>query len=112
MAIGLALGIAAPAIAADPKPNILIIWGDDIGQFNINAYNHGMMGYRTPNIDRIANEGALFTDWYGQLPATPHVALPCRRKRKRREPELSPPPGPRQPTASSRSSPLPSRDPG
>src|SRR6266567_8308761 len=48
------------------KPNILIIWGDDIGGFNISAYNQGMMGYKTPNIDRIAKESALFTDWYGQ----------------------------------------------
>ena len=52
------------------KPNILIIWGDDIGWFNISAYNHGLMGYRTPNIDRLANEGALFTDWYGQQSCT------------------------------------------
>jgi len=52
------------------KPNILIIWGDDIGQFNVSAYNRGMMGYKTPNIDRIANEGALFTDWYGQQSCT------------------------------------------
>jgi arylsulfatase len=52
------------------QPNILIIWGDDIGQFNISAFNRGMMGYRTPNIDRIANEGALFTDWYGQQSCT------------------------------------------
>lgn len=52
------------------KPNILIIWGDDIGWFNISAYNHGIMGYRTPNIDRIAQEGALFTDWYGQQSCT------------------------------------------
>jgi len=44
------------------KPNILVIWGDDIGVFNISAYNRGMMGYRTPNIDRIADEVALFTD--------------------------------------------------
>ena len=51
-------------------PNILIIWGDDIGQFNVSAFNRGMMGYRTPNIDRIANEGALFTDWYGQQSCT------------------------------------------
>ena len=51
-------------------PNILVIWGDDIGQFNISAYNLGMMGYRTPNIDRIAREGALFTDWYGQQSCT------------------------------------------
>ena len=52
------------------KPNILVIWGDDIGQFNVSAYNNGMMGYRTPNIDRIAEEGALFTDWYGQQSCT------------------------------------------
>jgi arylsulfatase len=52
------------------KPNILIIWGDDIGQFNISAYNNGMMGYRTPNIDSIAKDGALFTDWYGQQSCT------------------------------------------
>src|SRR6266403_2090978 len=48
------------------KPNILIIWGDDIGYWNISAYNQGMKGYKTPNIDRVAREGALFTDWYGQ----------------------------------------------
>jgi arylsulfatase len=55
---------AAPADAqtTGKKPNILIIWGDDIGGFNISAYNRGVMGYKTPNIDRIANEGALFTD--------------------------------------------------
>ena len=52
------------------KPNILVIWGDDIGQFNISAYNRGMMGYRTPNIDSIAQQGALFTDWYGQQSCT------------------------------------------
>jgi arylsulfatase A-like enzyme len=55
---------------ATKKPNILIIWGDDIGWFNISAYNHGIMGYKTPNIDRIAKEGALFTDWYGQQSCT------------------------------------------
>ena len=52
------------------KPNILVIWGDDIGQFNVSAYNNGMMGYRTPNIDSIAKDGALFTDWYGQQSCT------------------------------------------
>jgi arylsulfatase A-like enzyme len=52
------------------KPNILVIWGDDIGQFNISAYNMGMMGYKTPNIDRIGKEGAVFTDWYGQQSCT------------------------------------------
>ena len=67
--IGLAF-IASPALAADKKPNILVIWGDDIGQFNISAYNRGMMGYKTPNIDRLAQEGALFTDWYGQQSCT------------------------------------------
>ncbi len=65
------LGTFAPASAQQPqKPNILIIWGDDIGVFNISAYNRGLMGYRTPNIDRIASEGALFTDWYGQQSCT------------------------------------------
>jgi len=58
------------ANAQAKKPNILIIWGDDIGQFNISAYNMGMMGYRTPNIDRLAKEGAIFTDWYGQQSCT------------------------------------------
>ncbi len=60
---------AFPASAQD-KPNILVIWGDDIGQFNVSAYNMGMMGYKTPNIDRIAKEGAVFTDWYGQQSCT------------------------------------------
>ncbi len=55
---------------AAQKPNILIIWGDDIGWFNVSAYHHGIMGYRTPNIDRIAKEGAMFTDWYGQQSCT------------------------------------------
>jgi arylsulfatase A-like enzyme len=60
----------AGADTVPPKPNILIIWGDDIGGFNISAYNRGMMGYRTPNIDSIAQDGALFTDWYGQQSCT------------------------------------------
>src|SRR5664279_66667 len=64
------IGAGGKAQAADKKPNILIIWGDDIGGFNISAYNQGMMGYKTPNIDRIAKEGALFTDWYGQQSCT------------------------------------------
>jgi arylsulfatase len=66
----LSLSCAATAFAAADKPNILVIWGDDIGQFNVSAYNLGMMGYRTPNIDRIAREGAIFTDWYGQQSCT------------------------------------------
>jgi arylsulfatase A-like enzyme len=52
------------------KPNILVIWGDDVGVHNISAYNHGIMGYQTPNIDRIAREGALFTDAYAQQSCT------------------------------------------
>jgi arylsulfatase A-like enzyme len=59
-----------PAQAAEKKPNILILWGDDIGWFNVSAYNMGMMGYKTPNIDRIGKEGAVFTDWYGQNSCT------------------------------------------
>lgn len=66
LAAAIALLLFATAATAQNKPNILIIWGDDIGQFNVSAYNMGMMGYRTPNIDRIAAEGAVFTDWYGQ----------------------------------------------
>ena len=61
---------SAPASAQQQKPNILVIMGDDIGYWNISAYNRGMMGYRTPNIDRIANEGAIFTDYYGQQSCT------------------------------------------
>jgi arylsulfatase A-like enzyme len=52
------------------KPNILVLWGDDIGWWNVSLYNHGSMGYRTPNIDRIGREGAMFTDWYGQQSCT------------------------------------------
>jgi arylsulfatase A-like enzyme len=65
------VGVGGTAQAADAKkPNILILWGDDIGWFNPSCYNSGMMGYKTPNIDRIANEGARYTDWYGQQSCT------------------------------------------
>ncbi|RDV24039.1 arylsulfatase [Alteromonas aestuariivivens] len=57
------------SLAAD-KPNILVIWGDDVGQSNISAYTMGMMGYKTPNIDRIAREGMIFTDYYGEQSCT------------------------------------------
>jgi arylsulfatase len=60
----------APAVSAGRKPNILFMMGDDIGWFNVSAYNMGIMGYRTPNIDRIGREGAVFTDWYGQQSCT------------------------------------------
>ena len=64
------VGACQPRAQEAKKPNILVIWGDDIGWYNISAYNLGMMGYKTPNIDRIAKEGALFTDWYGQQSCT------------------------------------------
>ena len=63
------MAISIPAIAQQ-KPNILVIWGDDIGRSNISAYTMGMMGYRTPNIDRIAKEGIIFTDYYGEQSCT------------------------------------------
>src|SRR5262249_51219133 len=72
----IALASAKPGSAASAaqgtggKPNILVIWGDDIGVHNISAYNHGIMGYRTPNIDRLAREGAMFTDFYSQQSCT------------------------------------------
>jgi arylsulfatase A-like enzyme len=62
--------LLAGTASAQDKPNIVVIWGDDIGWYNISAYNLGVMGYETPNIDRIAEEGALFTDWYGQQSCT------------------------------------------
>ena len=64
-----ALGTLTCAGAAD-KPNILVVWGDDIGQSNISTYTHGLMGYQTPNIDRIASEGMTFTDHYGEQSCT------------------------------------------
>ena len=80
LAAATALSAAAPvktaqaqqqaAPAAGQKPNILVIFGDDIGVPQISAYTMGLMGYRTPNIDRIAREGAIFTDAYGQQSCT------------------------------------------
>ena len=80
VAASLCMVAAAPAqtVAAEPtqsesatgKPNIVVIWGDDVGFWNVGAYSRGMMGYQTPNIDRIANEGALFTDVYAQQSCT------------------------------------------
>jgi len=64
------LMVLATAASAQDKPNILIIWGDDIGQSNISAYTRGVMGYETPNIDRIAKEGVIFTDYYGEQSCT------------------------------------------
>jgi len=56
--------------AKSDKPNILILWGDDIGQSNLSVYTKGLMGYQTPNIDRIAKEGMLFTDYYAEQSCT------------------------------------------
>ncbi|MHC4551478.1 MAG: arylsulfatase [Planctomycetota bacterium] len=64
------VGTSCLGMAAEKKPNILVIWGDDIGQTNVSAYTHGLMGYKTPNIDRIANEGMIFTDYYGEQSCT------------------------------------------
>ncbi len=70
------LALAAPAAAQAPapapaqKPNIVVIFGDDIGQTNVSAYSMGLMGYRTPNIDRIAKEGMIFTDYYAEQSCT------------------------------------------
>jgi len=62
--------LASSIAAAQEKPNILVIWGDDIGQSNISAYTMGVVGYETPNIDRIAEEGMIFTDYYGEQSCT------------------------------------------
>ncbi len=63
------LGVVSSSMAAE-KPNILVIWGDDIGQSNVSAYTFGLMGYKTPNIDSIAKEGMMFTDYYGEQSCT------------------------------------------
>ena len=62
--------MASGPTSAQQKPNIVIIWGDDIGQSNVSAYSRGLMGYKTPNIDRLANEGIMFTDYYGEQSCT------------------------------------------
>jgi arylsulfatase len=71
-AIWLAVGVLfiAGTASAQDKPNILVIWGDDVGLTNISAYTFGLVGYKTPNIDRIANEGMMFTDYYGEQSCT------------------------------------------
>ncbi len=69
-AVAAVMTTVATALTAQEKPNILVIWGDDIGQSNISAYTMGMMGYQTPNIDRVAEEGMIFTDYYGEQSCT------------------------------------------
>jgi arylsulfatase len=76
--LGLALAVLVGALGGGPaeaqaparKPSILVIFGDDVGQANLSAYTHGLMGYRTPNIDRIAREGMMFTDYYAENSCT------------------------------------------
>jgi arylsulfatase A-like enzyme len=70
LAFGLGLGLLLPAHAADKKPNILFIMGDDIGMWNIGAYHRGMMAGRTPNLDKLAKQGMLFTDYYAEASCT------------------------------------------
>ncbi len=70
MMLFLMLCVMSVTAQKNKKPNILVIWGDDIGWSNISAYNHGMMGYKTPNLDKLADEGAMFTDWYAQQSCT------------------------------------------
>ena len=70
LAVAVLAMLVTGAKAQDKKPNILVIWGDDIGQSNISANTMGMMGYRTPNIDRTAIEGMIFTDDYGEQSCT------------------------------------------
>ena len=73
LALGaLTVASVAPAVSApqEDQPNVLVIWGDDVGRSNISAYTRGVVGYRTPNIDRIANEGMIFTDYYGEQSCT------------------------------------------
>ena len=69
-ALFFAVSISGHAAAQDKKPNILVIWGDDVGITNISAYTMGLVGYKTPNIDRIAKEGMMFTDYYGEQSCT------------------------------------------
>ena len=70
MALLLALILTAPAALAADKPNILLIMSDDVGITNISAYGEGLVGYHTPNIDRIGNEGVRFTDYYAEQSCT------------------------------------------
>jgi arylsulfatase A-like enzyme len=70
LALGALVADVEAQQAAAGKPNIVIIWGDDVGQSNISAYSHGVMGYKTPNIDRVAREGMMFTDYYAEQSCT------------------------------------------
>ena len=67
LAVLMVIGIASSTANAADKPNIVVIWGDDTGMTNVSAYGHGIVGYKTPNIDSIAKDGLMFTDYlYGK----------------------------------------------
>lgn len=66
----LALLLSSGAFAQEKKPHIIVVWGDDVGQSNLSAYTRGMMGYMTPNIDRVANEGMIFNHYYAEQSCT------------------------------------------
>lgn len=72
LASAIATAIGAPAVAQEqqPKPNIVVIMGDDVGWFNIGAYHRGIMSGKTPNLDKLASEGMLFTDYYAEASCT------------------------------------------
>jgi len=71
VSLAAAIGLVSPIAAlAQGKPNILVIFGDDVGQSNLSAYTHGLVGYKTPNVDRIAKEGMMFTDYYAENSCT------------------------------------------
>src|SRR5271154_5868506 len=70
MALAVFVGVVSTAKAQDKKPNIVVIMGDDIGMWNIGAYHRGMMAGRTPNLDKLAKEGMLFTDYYAEASCT------------------------------------------
>ena len=71
LALGACMMVSAAHAADTKKPNIVIIWGDDIGQTNVSAYSKGMMGYKTPNIDRLAKMGTMFSNNYCQQSVCP-----------------------------------------
>src|SRR5262249_14153620 len=79
--VGTALVLTPARAQQTLRPNILVIFGDDIGQSNISAYTHGLVGYKTPNIDRIGREGMMFTDYYAENSAQldAHPSLPVKR---------------------------------
>src|SRR5262249_55298894 len=97
LALALSASWATPAQAQTQKPNIVVIMGDDIGIWNIGAYHRGMMAGRTPNIDKIAPEGMLFTDYYAEASCTAGRAEPLSREGRRPPRRTAPCPARRRP---------------